>query len=80
MVSEMSASASAQFFDTSKTSHAMYSILRERIVSPNAEQQAGALFDRSVLPGFKSLERGFHCWLNMLFTSLLMNADDLRRF
>src|SRR3984893_18123062 len=40
MVSEMSASASAQFLLTSKTSHAMYSILRWRRRSPTRNSRS----------------------------------------
>ena len=44
----------------------------------DAEQQAGALFDRGAAPGFEGLQRGLHGGLNVLFAGFLMDADDLR--
>ena len=44
-----------------------------------AEQQAGALFDRSVVPGLEGFERGLHGRLDVLFAGLLMDSDNLRR-
>ena len=44
-----------------------------------AEQQAGALFDGSVLPGIEGFQRGGHGRLDVFFAGLLMDSDNLRR-
>ncbi len=75
----MSASASAQFLLTSKTSHAMNSILRWRIQIADAEDEACALFDRGAAPGPESFERGLHCRFDVVFVGFLVDAHDLRR-
>ena len=59
MVSEMSASASAQFLLTSKHQprHEFHLALAHEVA--DAEHQAGALFDRGAAPGSKASSAAF---------------------
>ncbi len=43
----------------------------------HAEEQAGALLDGGVAPGGKGRERRLHGRLNVLFSRLLVQSDDL---
>ena len=45
----------------------------------HAEQQAGALFKRSLAPGFEGLQRRLHRGLDVFLAGLLMKAHHLRR-
>ncbi len=45
----------------------------------DAEQQAGALFERRLPPGFKRLQRRVHRGLDVLLAGFLMDADNFGR-
>ena len=79
MVSEMSASASNQFLQTSKhqPGHEFELALAHQI--GNAEQEAGALFDRSAAPRGEGFQGGAHGGFDVLFARLLVNSDYFRR-